>query len=114
MMMKIAVIEGITPAVQTELERRITVFNEKRLAKSRCKFSMRIKGKFIYMMRAMVDGRIEPICRLTYTGDLDNMAFAIFRWSTEKYDPSAMFPGDECLDGTIEGAMKACSKAYPA
>ena len=42
------------------------------------------------------------------------MDFAIFKHSTEKYDADEMFfSGVNLLDGTIEGAMKACLKAYP-
>jgi len=39
--------------------------------------------------------------------------FAIFKWSTETYDPDEwMFPGSELVDGTVEGAMRAGLEAY--
>ena len=40
--------------------------------------------------------------------------FAIFKWSSDKYDPDEwFFPGVEYVDGTIEGAIKATLEAYP-
>jgi hypothetical protein len=45
---------------------------------------------------------------------MNDWGFAIFKWSSERYDPDEwMFPGSELLDGTIEGAMKAGLQAYP-
>jgi len=45
---------------------------------------------------------------------MDAWEFAIFKWSSERYDPEEwMFPGSEWVDGTIEGAMKAGLQAYP-
>ena len=39
--------------------------------------------------------------------------FAIFKYSSEKYDPEEwFFPGGEFVDGTVTGAMKAGMKAY--
>ncbi len=59
-------------------------------------------------------GNQGQICRLTYNGKMDNWDFAIFRWSSEKYDPEeSFFPGFNHVDGTIEGAMKAGLEAYP-
>lgn len=57
----------------------------------------------------------EHVCRLTYCGDLENMEFTIYRYTTEKYDPNEWgFDGSKFVDGTLEGAMKAGLKAYPA
>jgi len=59
-------------------------------------------------------GNIGPICRLTYTGNMGKWEFAIFKWSSEKYDPGEwFFPGSQYVDGSIEGAMKAGLDAYP-
>jgi hypothetical protein len=42
------------------------------------------------------------------------MEFAIYKFSTGKYDPKERgFPGAEYLDGTIEGAVKAIISAFP-
>lgn len=40
--------------------------------------------------------------------------FAIYKFSTESFDEEDIFfPGDEYINGTIEGALKAGNKAYP-
>ena len=71
------------------------------------------RGKFLYLDRSDY-GRIGPVCRLTYTGDMDDWEFAIFKWSSETYDPDEwMFPGSGEVDGTVKGAMKAGLEAYP-
>jgi len=71
------------------------------------------KGKYLYLKRKEF-GKISPIARLTYTGEIQKWGFAIFKWSREQYDPDEwFFPGAESVDGTVEGAMKAGLKAYP-
>ena len=71
------------------------------------------KGEFLYLIRKEF-GKISPVARMTYTGDMKKWDFAIFKWSREEYDPEEwFFPGVEHVDGTIEGAMKAGLKAYP-
>ncbi|MGO2508501.1 hypothetical protein [Vibrio hibernica] len=64
-------------------------------------------------------GLKQPVCRLKFNGQIDDWEFAIFKWSNDAYDPKEMFfPGSECVDGTIEGAMiegaiEAGILAYP-
>jgi hypothetical protein len=99
--------------IQCQLIERTTMFSNQYLTQSKCRYICDARGKFIYLMRIWVDGSIERIGRLTYNGDTEKMSFAIFKYSTEKYDSSASFPGNHLLDGTIEGAMKAGLKAYP-
>ena len=105
----------VIPAViQEEIEIRVKAFNEKKLSKKISKYVPKIHGKFIYLMRTLEDGSLEHVCRLTYTGDIEDMNFAIYKYSTETYAPKEMFfPGEEYVDGTIEGAMKAGLEAYP-
>jgi len=72
-----------------------------------------LKGKFLYLKRKEF-GKISPVARLTYTGDMKEWEFAIFKWSREQYDPEKwFFPGSQFVDGTVEGAMKAGLEAYP-
>ena len=72
-----------------------------------------IKGKFLYLKRHEF-GKISPVARLTYTGDMKEWEFAIFKWTREQYDPDEwFFPGSSLFDGTIEGALKAGLEAYP-
>ncbi len=57
---------------------------------------------------------VSPIARLTYSGDMNNWGFAIYKYSSEKYDKDEFFfPGVEYLDGTMKGALYACNTAYP-
>jgi len=56
----------------------------------------------------------EPVSRMEYFRDINEWEFAIFKWSSEIYDPEECFsPGSELVDGTVEGAMKAGMRAYP-
>lgn len=89
--------------VQEKITQKIDVFNKQK----GCAYSFQVKGKFIYLS---CDG--DPIGRCTYNGDLENMEFAIYKSSTEKYDLNEYFPGEEYLDGTLEGAMKAGLESY--
>jgi len=104
---------AIPEHVQGQIILRVDKFNRKKMSKRHEKYYAEIKGKFIYLMFAMGGGQLDPICRLKYTGDLENMDFAIYRYSSEKYDPNELFfPGGEFVDGTLEGAMKAGIRAY--
>ena len=74
----------------------------------------RFKGGFLYLDRIGWNGRPSEICRLRWTGDMENWKFAIYRHSRDVYDPDEwMFPGSGHVDGTVEGAMRAGIEAYP-
>ncbi len=76
-------------------------------------YTTRYKGSFLYLDRYEY-GVVTQICRLKYVGRIDNWDFAIFKYSDGRYDPEEwFFPGAGFVDGTIEGAMKAGSAAYP-
>ncbi len=105
--------KGIPKEIKEKVESIINKFNKKAFKKSDCYYKARFKGKYLYLDRCDY-GKIGPICRLTYNGNIDDWDFAIFKWSKEIYDPHEwMFPGSENIDGTIEGAMKAGLEAYP-
>lgn len=71
------------------------------------------RSDFVYINRK--EGENDgPIFRLRYTGEINDWDFAIYKYSREKYDPEEyFFPGYQCIDGTIEGALKAGMEAYP-
>ena len=74
----------------------------------------RFRGAFLYLDRIGFNGRPYEICRLKWTGDMNNWKFAIYRHSRNRYDPDEwFFPGAGEVDGTIEGAMRAGLEAYP-
>jgi hypothetical protein len=75
-------------------------------------YSARFMGKYLYLDRT---DRYKPlpICRLTWTGDMNNWECAIYRYSSGKYDSEEWaFPGEEFIDGTVMGAMKAGMAAF--
>jgi hypothetical protein len=75
-------------------------------------YTVRYRGKYLYLDRADY-GELGPICRLTFMGKMDNWGFAIYKYSSERYDPGEwFFPGSALVDGTIEGAMNAGLEAY--
>lgn len=100
--------------VQEKANSIIADFNNKTFAKnSGVEYYAVFRGAFLYLNR--IEGDIDgPIARLKYNGEFTDWDFAIYKWSRESYDPKEdFFPGFECNDGTIEGAMKAGNKAYP-
>jgi hypothetical protein len=104
----------IPTEIQQKATKLIETFNKKTFKGSAdVMYIPRFKGKFLYLDRHEY-GKISPVVRLTYTGDMDEWEFAIYKWSREAYDPEEwFFPGAEHVDGTIEGAMKAGLAAYP-
>ncbi len=104
---------SIPVEAEEEALRVIARFNEKRLAKTECRYVARFKGKYLYLDREDF-GTVEPICRLEYIRRKGPWRFAIYKYSTGRYDQEDwFFPGSDLVDGTIEGAMKAGMEAYP-
>jgi hypothetical protein len=102
----------ISDDVKREVERIVQEFNAKNSRRDDCYYEARFRGQYCYLYRADY-GKLSPICRLSYTGKMDDWEFAIFKWSTETYDPNEWaFPGDDLVDGSIEGAMRAGLEAY--
>lgn len=91
----------------------IEQFNQEELRNLSCYYIARFQGKFLCLDRYAY-GRKSPVCCLKYNGKFDEWKFAIFKWSSESYDPDeSFFYGRQFVDGTIEGAMKAGMQAYP-
>jgi hypothetical protein len=103
----------ISDAVKTQVADRISAFNHAVIQDPHIYYLPRYRGAFLYLDRCDY-GQVGHIGRLTYAGALDRWAFAIFKYSDERYDPDEwLFPGAAELDGTIEGAMRAGMAAYP-
>jgi hypothetical protein len=104
---------SIPEDVKRKVEAIVERFNRENSRRDDCYYQARFGSKHCYLDRSDY-GRLGPICRLTYTGKMDDWKFAIFKWSSETYDPNEwMFPGSELVDGTLEGAMRAGLEAYP-
>jgi len=97
----------ISDEIRSLLSEKVEKFNQNELRKNDS-FSVEIRGKFIYLKR---NG--EPRCRLKYDGDINDLEFAIYKYSSSAYDAEEIFfPGTGYVDGTIEGAMRAAVEAY--
>jgi hypothetical protein len=102
----------IPKKVKEEVHQIVDQFNRSVLSDSGRRFVARMKGKFLYLDRDNF-GTTGQICRLEYTGEMDRWEFAIYKYSSSRYDPDEwIFPGAHLVDGTIEGAMKAGLEAY--
>ena len=74
----------------------------------------RFRGAYLYLDRVGYSKRPSQICRLKWTGAMDDWEFSIYKYSDNGYDPDEwMFPGAEEIDGTVVGAMRAGNEAYP-
>jgi len=100
--------------IQKQANKIIDNFNTKKFTeKMNVSYFPEFKGKYLYLNR-VEETQISPVARLEYTGNMEEWEFAIFKWSSEKYDPDEwFFPGSDLADGTIEGAMEAGLEAYP-
>ena len=104
--------KGIPDDIKAQVNEIVARFNEGS-GDPTCFYAARFRGSYLYLDRSDFV-QIGPICRLKYTGDMDNWEFAIYKFSSERYDPEEwFFPGSEYVDGTVEGAMRAGLEAYP-
>ena len=98
--------------IRAQVEAIVTRFNRTVVRDRRTCFSARFRGRWVYLDRDGY-GFVGPRGRLTWTGDMDHWEFAIYKYSDERYDPDEWFDGMGHLDGTVEGALRACMEAYP-
>lgn len=105
--------QRISDEIKQQVDAIVKQFNAKHLRDERRFFETRYRGLYAYLDRR--DGNtVSQRGRIKYTGTMKDWEFAIFKYSSETYDPDEwMFPGSEYLDGTVVGALKACAEAYP-
>ncbi len=102
------------PSGMMQLLRKLGMASPAQTGKPIGSYVPRFRGAFLYLDRIGWNGRPSEICRLKWTGDMENWEFAIYRHSRNFYDPDEwMFPGSGHVDGTVEGAMRAGMEAYP-
>ncbi len=105
--------QGIPEEIKKQADEIVENFNRKVVKDADHFYATRYKGSYLYLDRSNY-GIVSQICRLKYTGKMDNWEFAIFKYSDGRCDPEEwFFPGAGRVDGTIEGAMKAGLEAYP-
>jgi hypothetical protein len=103
----------IPDEVKKQANEIVARFNETEIRDSRSYYLTRYRGQYLYLDRVRY-GEPSPICRLTYTGEMDAWEFAIYRYSKERYDADEwLIPGFEHFDGTIGGALRWGLEAYP-
>jgi len=108
-------VSKIPEEVQLQVAKIVADFNKAKLGKKGCKYVAQYKGNYLYLLQDEGIGKLAPTVRLKFRGKIDNWEFAIFKWSSESYtDDTFGMPGYEFVDGTVEGAMKAGLKLYPA
>jgi hypothetical protein len=106
--------KAIPDEVRKKVETIVERFNRRTFPDGECYYLPRFRGPHCYLDRCEF-GKTGEICRITYTGKIDDWDFAIFRRSREKYDPGEWcFTGNDLVDGTVLGALKAGLEAYPA
>jgi hypothetical protein len=103
----------ISEQVITQVEEIVADFNRKIIRDPNRYYVTRYRGRYLYLDRRD-HGFVSQVCRLEYTGSIDKWRFAIFKYSSLRYDPDEwIFPGGEYVDGTVVGAMRAGIDAYP-
>ncbi len=104
---------AIPAEAREEALRIIAKFNQEELVDSDCRYVPRFRGKYLYLDREDF-GELGHICRLEYRKRKPHWIIAIYKYSTDRYDPEeCFFFGSDLVDGTIEGALKAGMEAYP-
>ena len=99
----------ITDKIKKEAESIVKDFNKKH----KSNLMVRFRGKFLYLDKPSMFN-ITHLGRLEYSGDMNSWSFAVFKYSSERYDPDEIFfPGMGDIDGTIEGALRAGLELYP-
>jgi hypothetical protein len=110
---KAATRKGIPDDIKAQVDEIVKDFNHMVIRDPGYFYVTRYKGDYLYLDRINF-GNLSPICRLKYTGNMQDWEFAIYRYSKDRYDPDEwLFPGSEFADGTIIGAMKVGLQAYP-
>ena len=104
--------QSIPIEVKQQVDTIVERFNNEVIQDSYRFFVTRYRGLYVYLDRR--DGnRVSQRGRLKYTQAIDQWEFAIFKYSSETYDPNEwFFPGSQYLNGTVEGALRACVDAY--
>jgi len=102
----------IDKKLKEEVIKKISDLNKILFKNQKECYKPRFSGSFIYL--DYFNGvNTERRCRLKYDGDMNDLSFAIFKWSSETYDDEDwFFPGSEEVNGTIEGSMRAGILAY--
>lgn len=104
----------IPQSVKTSALESVAEFNRQEFGDWEIAYEATFRGRYVYLNRKAFSFRSTKICRLKYTGMPIPWEFEIYKYSTECYSPDeCFFPGEDEVDGTLEGAMRAGMLAYP-
>ena len=79
--------KGIPAKVRHEADEIIDRFNRYVLGGS-VLYVTRFKGRYLYLDRMdVLFSKAKPIGRLEFVGELTNWRFAIYKYSSDRYDP---------------------------
>ena len=99
----------IPQAIKDNVANVIDRFNKE----NGCLYQERYRGEYLYLDKIDSYGPGQA-CRLKFNGGEDDWSFAIYKYSSARYDSGEIFfPGEEYVNGTVEGALKAGLLAYP-
>jgi hypothetical protein len=104
--------QSIPVEIKQQVDAIVERFNHEVVQDMHRFFETRYRGLYVYLDRRS-GYTVSQRGRIKYTGAMDEWEFAIFKYSSETYDPNEwFFPGSQHLNGTVEGALKACLDAY--
>ena len=105
--------QSIPQEVKTAVLKSVAEFNRQTFGDWEIEYAARFQGRHVYLDRKQFSSKAR-ICRLTFSDKSAAWEFAIFKYSNQRYSPDeCLFPGEDEVDGTVEGAMRAGMKAYP-
>ncbi|HOP47566.1 MAG TPA: hypothetical protein PK874_07885 [Desulfobacteraceae bacterium] len=103
----------IPKEIKQKINDIIGLFNKDELKNSEFQIVSELRGIFLYIDIQEAQDSLTHLCRLKFTGDMENWEFAVYRHSRDNYDSDVcLFPGNSYLDGSIIGAIKAGMVAY--
>ncbi len=105
--------KGIPENIKVQVEEIVNRFNQEVIKNPNAFYITRYRGVYLYLSRQGISIAFQ-VCRLKYNGAINDWDFAIYKHSSDRYDPDEwFFPGSGFVNGTVEGALKAGLEAYP-
>lgn len=107
--------ETISKEIKDQIRQIVKNFNEDELdlINDFYKYVVEFKGVDVFIKIKKYE-KLLPVGKLHFTGNINKMEFAIFKYSSNEYDADEnLFPGSKYIDGTVKGALYACNTAYP-
>jgi hypothetical protein len=98
-----------TDTVKIALQRRVTAHHQQRWPQL-TRLTVRWRGSHAYIDAVTPDGDNWQLCRLTWNGHPDHWTFALYLYSSERYEPNILPNGTPT--GTPEEAIDCAGLLY--